>query len=294
MLPLVCPSSLSLPHHPLTHSKPLPWQLGHPSLPYVWLIFGALSRVLGHPGEKDGSVPIFPESQKAPDALHCEFLGPSVWEPGVGLEATGPSPPGAESQLDELTCSLVSEAPRHTGFVWEVSSLVGGKGRRLWKPPSCLRQGVGTSVGSRPALGQRLASQHAALPREAVIGAQPPSASSSLPLIGPDDVTLWSREVLVLAGHAAHPRRPRLHNCEVSAYSGCRLSARPEMACAGRTSLPPRSLPGFRWGLGGGPDPAGRLAAADGAPSLLEPGAATSDQSWPVWAAAGHRDASTL
>lgn len=105
------------------------------------------------------------------------------------------------------------------------------------------RWGPGRPRGSSWAL------EHRALPGEAATGAQPPPASSGLPLMGPGDVTLWSREVLVLAGHAAHPRRPRLHNCEVSAYLGCRLSARPEMACVGRTSLPPLSLPGLRWGL---------------------------------------------
>lgn len=59
--------------------------------------------------------------------------------------------------------------------------------------------------------------------------------------------------MLVLAGRAAHPRRPRLHNWEVSAYSAD-ASARPEMARTGGQASPdPPSLPGFRWGPGGGP-----------------------------------------
>jgi hypothetical protein len=55
--------------------------------------------------------------------------------------------------------------------------------------------------------------------------------------------------VLVLAGpvHTAHPRRPGLHNCEVSAYTGSRLAAWPGQPVAGEAASLGGTRPHQAW-----------------------------------------------
>lgn len=91
---------------------------------------------------------------------------------------------------------------------------------------------------------------------------------------------------------AAHPRRPRLHNREVSAYSADASQPGPSRPMAGGPASD-RPLPGFR----GSPVVAPTLPQpGSGGQSSRAPGprAATSDWSWPARALAGHRDAPAL
>lgn len=91
---------------------------------------------------------------------------------------------------------------------------------------------------------------------------------------------------------AAHPRRPRLHNREVSAYSADASQPGPSRPMAGGPASN-RPLPGFR----GSPVVAPTLpqpGSGGRSPRAPGPRAATSDWSWPARAPAGHRDAPAL
>lgn len=181
------------------------------------------------PAGKGSRVSVLPPSQVAPDC--CAFPAPPIpgWEPGLRAawllsEPPEPTWPGAERLLDEqVLCKRTAlrgllglrkggqiSPPTPLKAVCETSWSGGGGDKTLEAHP-ILPQGVGVASGAGwPGQGRRDLTAQACL-REAGIPVRPPPRLPGLPLIQPNNFTLWSRDGACFGWpSAAHPHRPRV------------------------------------------------------------------------------------
>lgn len=179
----------------------------------------------------------------------------------------------------------------HAGFVGEMSRSSRGRGEDSGSPTPIPHRVLGWPWA-------RLASTRPHSTGLSQGGCDPcpaPSLPPQLPLIGPNNFTLWSPDGACF-GCPSGPSSPT-PDCITGRYpltltDACQRG--PNGGRGGRTSL--QCSLRARRGVGSpvaAPDPVGRLAAVDKAPSS-GPGTVTSERSWPAWVAAGGGVASTL